>query len=219
MNFSPYTTIAEFLFSVETGLVNGRSSPTIAAALAQHGYDAAKMDAGAALLHTAQTLTAHQPTAYGEQVAATEQLNEAWQTADKSYAAHRKIARIALRDDAQAQMALLLNQRRPHTRSDWLTQAELFYANALDDAAILAALAQFNMTDETLMAGQTAVSHITQLLAIQQQRIAAARKATKQRNDALRALRHWHRDFRIIAQIALDGSQMLESLGLKITVE
>ena len=81
MNFLPYTTRAEFLLNVETGLNNGRSNPTIAAALAQHGYDAERMDAGAALLRTAQELAETQRTAYGEQMAATQQLKEAWQTA------------------------------------------------------------------------------------------------------------------------------------------
>ena len=218
MLYPPYRTIAEFLVGVGVGLANGRDMPQVATALAQYGYDAAKLDQGAALLAKAEVLDAEQAQAYGAQMAATAELNTVWKTAAKTYATHRKLARIALRDDEQAQVALLLNQRKPQALSAWLAQAELFYTNALDNGDVLAALGQYQVTGAVLTEGATAVAQITRLRASQQQRKADARKATKQRNDALRALHQWHRDFRAIAKIALEGEQLLESLGLKITV-
>lgn len=219
MNFLPYKTIAEFLFNVEIGLGNGRSTPSTAAALATVGFDAAKMDEGDALLRVAQDLHMRQPAAYGKQIAATEQMRDAWKAADKTVAVHRKLAKLALRDDAQARVELLLNERRKTALDGWLAQTELFYANALDSDEIMAALGRYRVTEAALVGGQTAVSHIAHLRAVQQQRKAAARRATKQRNDALKALRDWHRDFRAVAKIALEGDQMLESLGLKIVVK
>lgn len=177
------------------------------------------MDEGAALLAAARALDAAKNRAYGAQMGATAAMQTAWRTADKTYATHRQLARLALRDDAQAQVALLLNERKAPLLRNWLVQAEIFYANGLDNAEILAAVGQYNVTEEVLMAGKTAVTHTAHLRAVQQQHKAIARQTTKRRDDALDPLYAWHKVFRTIAKIALEGNQMLESLGLKVVVK
>lgn len=217
MKFYPYKTVAEFLFLVGVGVINAKEG-RVADTLTAHGFGAAKIDEGAAMLATARDLDAAKASAYGEQMGATEAVQMAWRTADKTYSVHRKLARLALRDDEQAQVALLLNERKAPLLSNWLVQAEIFYANGLANGEILAAVGQYNVTEAVLMAGKTAVSQVAHLRAVQQQRKAIARQTTKRRNDALDALYEWHKVFRTIAKIALEGDQMLESLGLKIVV-
>ena len=219
MRYYPYRTVAEFFTLADVGIINATQEGNVADTLTAHGFGAAKMDEGAALLATARDLDAAKNRAYGEQMEATAAMQTAWRTADKTYATHRQLARLALRDDEQAQVALLLNARKAPLLHNWLVQAEIFYANGLSNAAILAAVGQYNVTEEVLMAGKTAVSHTAHLRAVQQQHKAIARQTTKRRDDALDALYAWHKVFRTIAKIALEGDQMLESLGLKIVVK
>jgi len=219
MRYYPYRSIAEFLSLAHVGIINATRAGEVADILTAHGFGAAKLDEGAAMLATARDLDAVKNREYGEQMGATQEMQTAWRTADKTYAVHRKLARLALRDDEQAQVALLLNERKSPLLRNWLVQAEIFYANALDNAEILAAMGQYNVTAGALVEGKTAVSQVAHLRAVQQQRKAIARQTTKRRDDALDALYAWHRVFRTIAKIALDGDQRLESLGLKIVVK
>ena len=219
MKFYPYKTIHEFLSSAHIGVINAVREGIVADTLTAYGFGAEKIAVGAALLATARELDAAKARAYGVQVEATEAAQTAWQAAGKTYATHRKLARLALRDDEQAQVALLLDEPKAAVLNKWLVQAEIFYANGLDNAEILTALGRYTVTEAVLMEGKTAVSHITHLRATQQQCKAAARRATKERNDTLNALYDWHKEFRAVAKIALEGSQLLETLGLKIIVK
>ena len=87
----------------------------------------------------------------------------------------RWLARLALHDDEQAQVALLLNERTSPLLGSWLVQAEIVCANAFGNDEILVALGQYNVTDRVLMAGKTAVFQVAHLRVVQQQRNAIPR--------------------------------------------
>jgi hypothetical protein len=209
------SSIDSYLQQVRLGVENGKNMPDIAAALAVFGFDTVKMDAGAALLAAAEDLQAVQKQEYGEQFAATSALTEAWRTADKTYSTHRKLAKLALRDEPETQAALLVHERKRETLDSWLGQAGVFYKNVLGDADVLAALGQYNITEPILTDGQTAVVSVATLNAAQEKEKSDAQKATKTRDAALDALDEWYVEFRTLARIALENdSQRLEALGL-----
>ncbi|MBK7919539.1 MAG: hypothetical protein IPJ94_25435 [Chloroflexi bacterium] len=80
---------------------------------------------------------------------------------------------------------------------------------------MLAALAQYNVTEAQLLAGQTAVTAVANLNANQEKEKSEAQKATKARDKALDDLDEWYVEFRELARIALeDDAQQLEALGL-----
>ncbi|MCB8923488.1 MAG: hypothetical protein H6662_18025 [Ardenticatenaceae bacterium] len=207
--------IDNYLQQVRLGIENGRNIPDIAAALAIYGTDSLKMDAGAALFATAEELQAIQVKEYSEQYSATAALTEAWHATDKTYSTHRKLAKLALRDDPEAQAAIFVNQPKKKTLDAWLGQAGVFYKNLLGDADMLAAMGQYNITHMMLTEAQTAVVHVANLNAAQEKEKSEAQKATKTRDAALDALDEWYSEFRTLARIALeDDPQLLEALGL-----
>ncbi len=194
---------------------NARSVPEIGAALAVLGIDAARIQAGADLLATAESRQAEQVRQYSQQYAATTALRQAWAAATKTYMLHRKLARLALSDEPDLQKSLLLHDKRKQGLDAWLGQAGVFYHNALDNDAVLTALGRFNLTPELLAQGATAVAEVADLQAAQERQKAAAQQATKQRNAALDALDVWYMEFRTVARLALsEDEQWLEALGL-----
>ena len=207
--------INSFLQQVHLGIENAQQAPAINEALALYGCDAARLEAGEMLLASAENRQAAQVKKYSEQYQATAALNEAKTAGDKHYGLHRRLAKLALRDDPEAQKALLLHERKKQALDPWLGQAGVFYKNALNNEAILAALAQYNITPEKLTEGQTAVNAVATLNAAQEKGKSEAQKATKQRDAALDALEDWYIEFRVLARIALeDDAQLLEALGL-----
>ena len=207
--------IDSFLQQVRLGIQNAQDVPEIASALAGFGFDAARVQAGATLLDTAETLQAVQVKEYSEQYQATTALNEAQAAADKLFGIHRKLAKLALRDDPDAQKALLLHENKKQALDPWLGQAGVFYKNVLGDPDMLAALAKYNVTEAQLLEGQTAVVAVATLNASQEKEKSEAQKATKARDKALDNLDDWYVEFRELSRIALeDDAQRLEALGL-----
>ena len=207
--------IDTYLQQVRVAVRNSSEVAEIADALALYGHDAAKTAEGAALLATVEELQAVQKQEYSEQYAATTAVNEAWRAADKTYTAHRKIARLALRTNPDAQTALMLHEPKARTLNPWLGQAGVFYKNGLRNPDVLAALATYNITEAMLTDAQTAVSTLADLDADQEQEKSEAQNATRARNAALDVLDVWYSAFRTIARIALeDDPQRLEALGL-----
>ena len=140
--------------------------------------------------------------------------DEAWQAADNSYMVHRKLARLALKDQPQAQKALLLHKRKKRSLSGWLAQSKVFYTNLLGNDMAKTALAKYNLTEEKLTSGLNAVDQVQALEAVQKQERSEAQQATKERDAVLNALNEWLVELREVAQIALaDTPQQLEALG------
>lgn len=194
---------------------NSQSTPHIAAALDAFGYDAATMEEGQVLFETARSLYDAQIREYGEQHAATQAFNEAVAQADKSYAALRRLAKVAFKGDAQRQTDLRLNERKPQVFSPWYEQARHFYTALLSDTEAQSQLTRFRITPEALQAGQAQVEQAFALNSAQEQEKGEAQEATQQRNTAIEALAEWLNDFKVVARIALEDSpQLLESLNL-----
>lgn len=105
------------------------------------GYDAAALAEGQALLDAARGLYDAQIKEYGEQHAATQAFGEATKAADKVYAAHRRLAKIAFKNDSQRKTDLHLNERKPEAFNPWYEQARHFYTALLADTDAQAQLA------------------------------------------------------------------------------
>lgn len=207
--------INTFLQQVRLVVQNSQAVPEIANALADFGFDAARIQTGADLLATAEALTAAQVKEYSEQYQATAELDKAQAAADDLYGLHRRLAKLALSDEPERQKAMLLHENRKRSLDSWLGQAGVFYKNALGDPDVLAALARYNVTEAKLREGQTAVVAVANLNAVQEKEKSDAQKATKSRDAALDALNDWYTEYRELARIALeDNAQRLEALGL-----
>ncbi len=206
---------SQFFSAAETSLYNARNHPEIAAALAAYGYTDEVLQEGQTLLDEARTLYDAQIREYGEQYAATETFYEAFRQADKRYAHHRALAKIAFKKDPQRQTNFLLHQRRPDLFDPWYDQALHFYTAILADEEAINKLARYQITAEVLQNALDEVEHIHELKSIQEQEIGEARRSTQERNAAINALAEWLSDFKVVARIALDDApQLFETLKL-----
>ena len=123
--------LSNFFAEAATLLANAQGHAEIAAALEAFGYDAAVLQEGRVLLDTARSLYDAQIKEYGEQHAATQAFKDVCDQADKAYAAHRRLAKIAFKGDAQRQTDLHLNERKPEAFNPWYEQARYFYTALL----------------------------------------------------------------------------------------
>ena len=212
---STISNLPNFLTEAATILANAQGHPEIAAALDAFGYDAAVLQEGQALLDAARSLHDAQIKEYGEQHAATQAFTEAVEKADKAYAAHRRLAKITFKGDAQRNTDLHLNERKPRAFNPWYEQARHFYTALLADTEAQTQLAKFKITLEALQAAQSQVEQALSLKNAQEQEKGEAQEATQKRNAAIEALDEWLADFKIVARIALeDTPQLLEALKL-----
>lgn len=207
--------IEQRLLAASLAIDNALTDAEIQAAMSEFGYDAARINAGKSLYDAAAQLHQKQKSEYGEQFAATQELQQKWDEATKTYMKQVKVARVALQSDYGAYLKLGLAGNRKRTLSGWLVQARQFYSNALADADVMAKLALFGMTQAKLEAAQTLVDAVEAANAAQKKEIGEAQQATADRDNALDSLEDWLGDFIAIARIALEEKpQLLEKMGV-----
>lgn len=195
-------------------LGNAALSP-VAEALAAFGYGPERLAEGQVLLTAAEDQTLAQRLRQGEQLAATEAFDRAFETARTTYARHLALARLALGQDPQAIQALALSGPRAQAFSTWFNQASQFYANLLAQPAYQTALAHYGQTQADLTAAREVVLAAQTAQQAQATARGAAQKATHARTAALQALAAWLGPFRRVARLALTG-QLLETLGIVV---
>lgn len=207
--------IDQQLAAAQLALSNARSDGDLSGPLAAFGYDAERLAAGWALYETAAATQQRQTQEYGEQYTASDALTTTWEAAQAEVSRYVKVARIALKAERGAAAKLALDGPRKRSLAGWLAQARQFYANALADAGVLTALAQFGVTQEKLAAGQAQVAVVEGLAAAQKKETGEAQQATEKRDAALEALDMWMGDFVAIARVALEENpQWLEKMGV-----
>jgi hypothetical protein len=171
-------------------------------ALAPYGYDLPRLMQGKALRDQAQTLVQQQGARTGDQRRAREVRDTTQTQAHAFFKGQLALARAALRDDPGAAQALNLGTRK-RSRAGWLVQAQQFYANALNDVAILEKLAVFGMTRQQLELGQSRVAAVATGVVAYQQRKGVKQESMRARDTALAALDRWMQDFNVAARVAL----------------
>ena len=92
------------------------------------------------------------------------------------------------------------NDRGTRPNGSWLAQAHQFYTNALADAAVLAALGRFGISQEKLVAGQAQVDAVAGLAAAQKKETGEAQQATQTRDAALEENPQWLEKMGILAR-------------------
>lgn len=207
--------IDEFLLAAQVMIENAVSDPVVKAALADYGYTEEKLAAGKSLYAEAAALQNARKKEYGEQIAATAELDDIWKEADGRYMKTLKIARVAFQDNPKADKAVMLFGSRKESLSGWLEQAQAFYANILNDNGLMEALAQFGYTAEKLTEESELLNRVALKNNLQQREIGEAQAATQARDKKIDELSKWVSDLRAVAKVALaDDPQQLEKLGI-----
>lgn len=207
--------IAEFLLAAQVMIENSLADPMVKEALAAYGYSGETLAAGKTLYEETMALQNTQKKEYGDQVAATSELNDLWETADQQYKKTLKIARIAFQDHPKADKAVMLFGRRKESLSGWLQQAQAFYANIQNDADLMNALSKYGYSSERLQQEAGLLNQIALKNQQQKKEMGEAQAATQARDKKIDELAHWVSDLRAVAKVALaDNPQQLEKLGI-----
>lgn len=94
-----YRPIPVLLLDAQVAIQNAQTSPKISATIAQYGYTSERLHQGNLLYDAAQQAHHHYQTTCGDQLAATQRVQQTRQQAQKSYRRFVKLARIAFKDD------------------------------------------------------------------------------------------------------------------------
>jgi len=118
--------------------------------LARYGYDVEALKTGREMLQRLERAQATQDAEYGDQLAATEAVEKAWKKTREFYSDALALARIAFKNNLDAQRALRLNGVRRESLSGWLEDAKVFYQQLLENPAWVQALERYDYSVERL---------------------------------------------------------------------
>lgn len=213
-----YSTVKSFedrLVNARLAITNALAETDIKEALAELGFDEAKLKSGLELVEKSENLYQDQKRGYSRQFAATEEFNQTLQEAEAVYKKYATAAKLALLDAQALKNSLGLNEGRQDNIPDWLTQARLFYMTAMQKSEVLDELKEFFVTEENLKAGLELVNKAQELHNRQQVESSDARQTTKERDAAFAQLSRFMYKFNKIARVLLAGKpKEMEKLGI-----
>lgn len=195
-------------------LHNAAANPQIAPALAQVGYDEAKLQEGKALLATAQN--AHNTNRQHNLNAtlAYDSFDQKRKALEVAYRNHRKRAKICFEDNPY--QLLRLDVHKPYTTAylPWMDSLKQFYTEVTTNPKVTAALQGLKVSEQALLSTKALLIRVEGLRQTYIDEKGQAQNATQTKNQALNTLQHWMRTFYKVAAIALeDQPQLMESLS------
>ena len=216
MNFYNQTK-EEYLYQAGLRINNSLSDTKVKEAVVVYGYTEEKLNEGATLLKSAEDMYEQQKKEYGDVDAAQNELAVTKKDAHSVYMVNLKIAKIAFKNDLQAQSTLDLNTRRASTFSGWLKQTLGFYHALLSNEGWKNVMGTFGITVEKLEEGLALVEEVNAKAEQVKKEKGDAENATQLRDEKFEELHDWISDYEEIAKIALaDKPQLLEKLGIVV---
>ncbi len=207
--------VTDFLMAAKIMIENALSDNTVKTALANYGYDEAKLQAGKTLYDEAFELDLAQKKESGEKVAVTTEFNNLWAEADQQYMKTLKVARIILKSLYKADQSAMLYGVRKQSFNGWQEQAVSFYANILNDPQLLEAMAGYGYPEDKLQSEYDMVKQVIAKELQQKQEKGESEQATRIRDQKLDQLAVFISEMRGIAKVALaDTPDYLEKLGI-----
>jgi hypothetical protein len=212
-----YQSVEEKLHKAQFAIENAIADPTVASAIAEYGYDDARMAEGKSLCDRATELHQKQFAEYGDKYEATDELHKAWREADEAYRTTFRIARIALREKKKAWSSMRLYNANKRSLLNWLSEVNTFYSNLLNDLELILEMERFAYTRERLLAEQALVDSVAEAKRMRDTEQGEAQYATMERDQVLAELGQWFDDFMEIVDIALAKTpQQMEKLGVVV---
>jgi len=178
------------------------SNPEIRRILADYGYDQQRIEEFVAVYEAAVGAQSKQQKEFGDQTGAYARFENFLSMAKKNFSAIRKIAKIALRYNAQKIKQLGLNDKYGKSIGSVFDAMQTFYDNAAD-GEIYAAFAKFGFTAERIenyRAGFVAARKAHNAFIIED---SEAVEATRIRDEKMAVLDEWMMDYYSISKIAL----------------
>ena len=124
-------------------------------------------------------------------------------------------ARVIFRNDSTTQEKLMINGGFPNSYPTLIQRTEKFYTVLNTDTQLQQKVAKLKITPNKIKTGLKAVISLQSARNNYKTEIGESQDATKAKDSAITNLENWIKDFKDIAQIALeDQPQLQESLGI-----
>lgn len=210
---SNYISNEQALLNYEIIFTNVESQPLIKEQMAEYDYDEAKITEGKNLYQTARkTYNANR-----REDAQTRESRKKFDTLAEEfstlYTKHRKDTKVWYRRESQIIKQLNIFGPMPYAFAKRIEEARTFYRTLTENADLLAPLAKFKITAETIAQAKALIIEVEQARADYLREKGERQDATKVKDAAFRAIEIWISDFFSIARIALeDNPQLLEAL-------
>jgi len=204
-------TISEQLEWAHTLIYNAKYHPSIQEKLDELGFKPENITTGETLLTETETREQQQRSQYERKLSATDALYAHLAMLKGEFQEHFTLAKLAFADQRPMRKSLRLDQKQRRRQADWIKQVMDFYQELLKNPKPMAKYGVNKAKlEQALVSAQTART----LLIEQQQAKGEAQQATQRKQQALRDLKQWCRNFQTIAEVALqDDPQLLEILG------
>ncbi len=208
-------TLEQYYLDERIAINNANKNEEIKGFLAKFGYTDEVLQQGLNLFNAAYDLYTSQKEKYGDQYEASGEVQTLVEKSKKTHILHRKLARIAFREDPFVQKSLLLHEGTKTTLAGWLEQAKRFYNLLTKKENLYEKFSRFLITKEALQAELEKLGEIENLKMQHDVDRSHAQQATKDRDDAIEEYGIWRQDFDEVARIALEEKpELIEMLKI-----
>lgn len=210
-------TEVQLLENYRVSLANVENQPAIATTMAEYGYDLTVITKGRELLEVTTTAFNFNQQEDNETIQARADFDAKVSLMTDKYSSHRKKAKVIFRKDEVTLKQLGLTGQYSRAYTKWIATMKTFYNGVRSNAAHLAKLLVFKITEEEITACITEINAIETTRTLYLKEVGESQDATKSKDKALEELEEWMSDFYAVAKIAMeDQPQLLESLGLLV---
>ena len=198
-------------------LTNVENQPEIATTMAEYGYDLPVITKGRELLEATTTAFNFNQQEDNETIQARADFDDKVALMTEKYASHRRKGKVAFRKDEVTLKQLGLTGTYSRAYVKWISTMKTFYNGVRSNAAHLAKLLVFKITEEEITACITEINALETTRTLYLREVGESQEATKSKDKALAELEEWMSDFYAVAKIAMEYKpQLLESLGLLV---
>ena len=198
-------------------MINAVQDKAISVALANYGYDAAKIAEGQKQYDLSKSFWDMNIKEDDEATMASAHYKDKYAAVEALFIRHRDNAQKFFRRNPDVQVTLALKGRIPGTYREFFTCVQHFYKAIQANADIQKQLDQIKIDAKAVAACLAEVDELMRLRAEYDRESGESQAATAAKNTSKHDLEEWMDDFDAIAQIALyDEPQRLESLGIHV---
>lgn len=195
-------------------LENATTNSQISQLLEEVGFGGTKLEEGKALSNQAFASYESNKTENVEASLAYDLFDAKKMELNTLYRKHRKRAKVIFRENPEFLIKLDIHKATPTVYLSWLDSVKVFYKVALGTEVILTSLQTLKVSAEELQSAQGLIGNVEQLRNGYLNEKGESQEATKVKDNALKQLDKWMRNFYAVASIALeDHPQLVESLG------
>ncbi len=190
--------------------------PAIFNFLKRVGYTKDRLNGYLKKITEIEKLTQIQKKKQGEKCAKTHELRQNKTEINNIYKSDLAFARILLKNNVQAKIALEFGGKRKISFDGWHEQVRHFYAQILGNSLFLEKMQSVGVTKQKINSVISSLKAISLLKQEQKRQMGEIQKITEKRNEILNELSPHYSELIKIAKMIVTDKQLLESIGVVV---